>query len=472
MNEFAERIERDFPVRRKEKEKVDFRTWLVYTLKELGYSPKLESGTSALSAGGNVTNVVVGDIEKAKSVLAAHYDTGVHEVLPPLICPTRPATYMLYEALMPLLALAVSFLISFGVTFALNMPNMTLPLFLLLLVVTLFYPKYGKSETNNKNANTSGVVALLEVAKALTPRYRGEVCFLFLDGGSTVFLFQLKQGADSCNIPGVFLLCTALAQMLVRDVEIPGSFRRRFSIQGFIQGSSIREGLHFSVHHGRDGQRIQFLVRELRLLRLVVVMLQFLVRNADQFRKIQSLQFCFGQIFQTFVLPLVYQHLTQIPFHPVSHQIHINLNGNLLVCGVGVGDADLGQIGEVRLGVVFLQAEIPDQVFCMGQGTIRLCADGWRVILLFLVGQVAVGLNHQVDILFHLCPFQGGFLVVGVMVEFQPFPVMVDKASAAVQKIVGVPTDAVFLCQCLGTEIAIRLALVQCHNALLTTCKS
>ena len=43
MNEFAERIERDFPVRRKEKEKVDFRTWLVYTLKELGYSPKLES---------------------------------------------------------------------------------------------------------------------------------------------------------------------------------------------------------------------------------------------------------------------------------------------------------------------------------------------------------------------------------------------------------------------------------------------
>ena len=50
MNEFAERIERDFPVRRKEKEKVDFRTWLVYTLKELGYSPKIESGTSSPAA--------------------------------------------------------------------------------------------------------------------------------------------------------------------------------------------------------------------------------------------------------------------------------------------------------------------------------------------------------------------------------------------------------------------------------------
>ena len=49
---------------------------------------------------------------------------------------------------------------------------------------------------------------------------------------------------------------------------------------------------------------------------------------------------------------------------------------------------------------------------------------------------------------------------------------MVDKASAAVQKIVGVPTDAVLLCQRFGAEIAIRLALVQCHNALLAAHKS
>ena len=92
-------------------------------------------------------------------------------------------------------------------------------------------------------------------------------------------------------------------------------------------------------------------------------------------------------------------------------------------------------------------------------------------MLLFSIRQVAVGLNHQVDILFHLCPFQDGFLVVRVTLEFQPFPIMVDKASAAVQKIVGVPTDAVLLCQRFGTEIAVGLGLVQCHNALFTTRK-
>ena len=62
--------------------------------------------------------------------------------------------------------------------------------------------------------------------------------------------------------------------------------------------------------------------------------------------------------------------------------------------------------------------------------------------------------------------------MVGVMIKFQPLPVVIHKAPAAVQKIVGVPTDSVLFCQCLGTEIAVRLGLVQCHNALLTTCKS
>lgn len=190
MNEFAARIERDFSVRRKEKQKLEFRTWLVYTLKELGYTPKLESGESALNVGGVVTNVVVGDIEKAKIVLAAHYDTGVRELLPPLICPTRPLTFLLYQMLFPLLVLVGSFLVSLAVTFPLNIPNMTLPLFLLLLAVALFYPKYGPDEKNNRNADTSGVVTLLEIAKALTPRYRGEVCFLFLDGGT-----QASKGA-------------------------------------------------------------------------------------------------------------------------------------------------------------------------------------------------------------------------------------------------------------------------------------
>ena len=142
-------------------------------------------------------------------------------------------------------------------------------------------------------------------------------------------------------------------------------------------------------------------------LRLTVVVLQFLVRDADQFRKIQRLQLGFGQVLQTFILPLVYQHLAQIPLHTVSHQIDVDLNGDLLIRGVGVGNANLGQIGEVRLRVVFLLTKLPNQVFGTSKLNIRLCVDRrrGRVMLFLFVRQVTVGLDHQVDILFHLCPF-------------------------------------------------------------------
>ena len=53
---------------------------------------------------------------------------------------------------------------------------------------------------------------------------------LFLGGGTAMLMFQLEQGADGFNVPGILLFCTALAQMLVRDAEVPG----RHSIQGFV----------------------------------------------------------------------------------------------------------------------------------------------------------------------------------------------------------------------------------------------
>ena len=57
------------------------------------------------------------------------------------------------------------------------------------------------------------------------------------------------------------------------------------------------------------------------------------------------------------------------------------------------------------------------------------------------------------------------------MVKFHSSPIVVHKAPASVQKIVGVPTDAVLLCQCFGTEFAVRLGLVQRNNALFAACK-
>ena len=50
---------------------------------------------------------------------------------------------------------------------------------------------------------------------------------LLLGGGTPVLLFQLEQGTDGFDVPGVLLFCSALTQMIVRDVEVPGRLRRR-----------------------------------------------------------------------------------------------------------------------------------------------------------------------------------------------------------------------------------------------------
>lgn len=183
MNRYAERILREYPVRRRPEEKEKFRLWLMGTLRELGYQPELQSSQSALQFGGNVLNVVAGDPERAKLILVAHYDTAIRSLLPPMYMPTRPLTAFLYLALTPALVLIGSFVLSFALTFPINAPYLTLPLFLLLLVTALLYLRFGPSERRNLNDNTSGVAALLETAATLTPRYRGEVAFAFLDGG-------------------------------------------------------------------------------------------------------------------------------------------------------------------------------------------------------------------------------------------------------------------------------------------------
>ena len=220
MSRFAERIARDYPVRRKAAEKEAFRTWLGWELREMGYAVSLQSAESALSSGGNRTNVVVGDPENAKLILTARYDTGLREIFPPLILPGRPATQAMYLALTPLCLLAASFVFSFALTFALNLPKATLPLFLLLLAAGIAYERFGPSERRTVD-ESSGAAALLETAAALTPRYRGEVAFVFLDNrGGAAFRKRYPVSRDKTVI---HVDCVARGDELL---ILPGRYAR------------------------------------------------------------------------------------------------------------------------------------------------------------------------------------------------------------------------------------------------------
>ena len=50
--------------------------------------------------------------------------------------------------------------------------------------------------------------------------------------------------------------------------------------------------------------------------------------------------------------------------------------------------------------------------------------------------------------------------MIRVVVKFKSFSIMIYKTAAAIQKIVGVPTNAVLLCQCFCPEFSVRLQLI------------
>ena len=54
-----------------------------------------------------------------------------------------------------------------------------------------------------------------------------------------MLLLQSAQGLDCFNIAGEFLFGASDAQIIIRDVKISGGFWHRFSVQGFIGGSSM-----------------------------------------------------------------------------------------------------------------------------------------------------------------------------------------------------------------------------------------
>ena len=84
---------------------------------------------------------------------------------------------------------------------------------------------------------------------------------LFLGGGTAMLLLQSAQGLDCFNIAGEFLLGASDTQIIIRDVKISCGFRHRFSVQGFIGGSSIRKGLPFTIDFCGNRQFVQFFIR-------------------------------------------------------------------------------------------------------------------------------------------------------------------------------------------------------------------
>lgn len=164
-----------FPVRKSKKQKELFRQEVQAYAEALGYSCQVEAGSFGSK------NVVIGNPERAKYLVTAHYDTCARMPIPNLITPCNPWLFMGYQLLVCLLMIVPSMAVGALAGYVFHEFLVGYFVFMVLLWGDIILMLVGPANSSNANDNTSGVVTVLEIAKSLPEKYRKDVCFVLFD---------------------------------------------------------------------------------------------------------------------------------------------------------------------------------------------------------------------------------------------------------------------------------------------------
>lgn len=166
---------RHFPVRKSKKQKQAFQEAVQSYAQSLGYSATIEKGSFGAK------NILIGSPESAKYLITAHYDTPAAMIVPNLITPCNFFTFLGYQLAVTALILGVAFIPGLLMT-AFGVDSNAASLCWLVCVYGLLgLMMFGPGNKNNANDNTSGVVTVLETAKAIPEEIRNQVCFVLFD---------------------------------------------------------------------------------------------------------------------------------------------------------------------------------------------------------------------------------------------------------------------------------------------------
>lgn len=164
-----------FPVRKNKKQKQAFRDSVQSYITTLGYDSTVEKGSMG------ARNVIIGNPKTARYLITAHYDTPAKMPFPNLITPCSPVGFLGYQLLIAALILGVCSIPGLILT-ALGMDSDYAAFVWLLCVYgSLALMLLGPANKSNANDNTSGVVTVLETAKALPEELKDKVCFVLFD---------------------------------------------------------------------------------------------------------------------------------------------------------------------------------------------------------------------------------------------------------------------------------------------------
>lgn len=164
-----------FPIRKTRKQKQQFRDAVQSYLKTIGYDSVIEKGKAGAQ------NIVIGNPETAQYLVTAHYDTPARLPFPNLITPCSFFPFLGYQLVLTVMIFLAALLpglilVRFGIS-----EETASRIWLLSLYAVLALMLIGPANKNNANDNTSGVVAVLEIARSMPESYRDQVCFVLFD---------------------------------------------------------------------------------------------------------------------------------------------------------------------------------------------------------------------------------------------------------------------------------------------------
>lgn len=172
MTPLSKTILANYQVRKSKKQKTAFIDLITASIP----SARLQTGGL-----GNNRNIIIGDVEKAKTVITAHYDTCALLPFPNFITPKNPLLYVLYNIAI-LLPIALIVGIANGLIGYFINDFWTAYFVGLALYFSFFFLLIaGPANKHTANDNTSGVIALCELYDRLSPQEREQTCFVFFD---------------------------------------------------------------------------------------------------------------------------------------------------------------------------------------------------------------------------------------------------------------------------------------------------
>ena len=250
-----------YPIRKNSYQKEEFRKWLAGELRRSGW----RSHEEHYGKFNGSVNMIAGDPDKATVFLCAHYDTPSRMLVPNFVSPTNVAAHVIYHFAAAMIMVVLALLVSFAVSFPLNQPGLMLPLFIILALGLLWSSVYGPANRSNANGNTSGVLALLAIAKALPHNKR--VCLVFLDNNERNLLgasaFRKKHPGAASNSLFFNFDCVGDGEHLLLmpsklsrwDESLLSALNKAFSDEGTVHAKVLTQGL---VYYPSDHRKFKF----------------------------------------------------------------------------------------------------------------------------------------------------------------------------------------------------------------------